>query len=576
MSCCRIRKIIGQYGAILLAAALSITNACADERILDYHSDITINADGSLTVAETIRVVAEGANIRRGIYRDFPTDYQDRRGNRYRTGFQVIGVRRNGEREAFHTEKRANGVRVYMGSASSTVPHGEHEYSLLYRTTRQLGFFDEFDELYWNVTGNGWMFPIDRASATVELPAPLGRSDLRSAMYTGFQGQNGSDAEFRMIDPSHVSFSTTRGLKPREGLTVSLGWPKGMVHEPDMAERIVFFLKDNGAGIVFLFGILLPLSWYLWSWNQYGRDPEKGVIIPRFMPPEGLSAAACRYVRDMGPGSQAFTAAIISLGVKGYLKIGENDDDFVLSRTKRSSGETATKGEQLVLEALLPHQSSSIELDNENYQDFQRARNGLGKALKAEYRGRLFKLNSIFMAPAVIMSIIAVIVALTQHGGPGLWIAFVVLSLFLHGLFLFLLRAPTPAGRQIMDEIEGFEMYLDTAEQDRLDRMRSPELSPEVFEKFLPYAFALGVQNHWCERFAREFPREVADGGHYRLGWYNGEHTGLNGLRHIGDNFSSSFSSAISSASSPPGSSSGSGGGGFSGGGGGGGGGGGW
>ena len=127
-----------------------------------------------------------------------------------------------------------------------------------------------------------------------------------------------------------------------------------------------------------------------------------------------------------------------------------------------------------------------------------------------------------------------------------------------------------------MDEIEGFKMYLDTAEQDRLERMQSPGLTPEVFETFLPFAFALGVENNWCERFARELPEELAKRGGYQPTWYTGSQNRLNALSHLGNDFNNSFSSAISSASSPPGSSSGSGGGGSSGGGGGGGGGGGW
>ena len=127
-----------------------------------------------------------------------------------------------------------------------------------------------------------------------------------------------------------------------------------------------------------------------------------------------------------------------------------------------------------------------------------------------------------------------------------------------------------------MDEIEGFRMYLDTAEKDRLDRMRSPRLTPEVFETFLSYAFALGVENNWCYRFAKELPDELAAGGEYRPAWYVGKRSGLAAISHLGSGFGSHFSAAISSASSPPGSSSGSGGGGSSGGGGGGGGGGGW
>ena len=146
----------------------------------------------------------------------------------------------------------------------------------------------------------------------------------------------------------------------------------------------------------------------------------------------------------------------------------------------------------------------------------------------------------------------------------------------LHGLFIFLMRAPTPAGRRIMDEIEGFGMYLGTAEQDRLDRMQSPAMTPEVFESFLPYAYALGVENKWCNRFAREMPREMRERSGYHPAWYSGRLHGIGALHHLGDNFSSTFSSAIASASAPPGSSSGGAGGGFSGGGGGGGGGGGW
>jgi uncharacterized membrane protein len=200
----------------------------------------------------------------------------------------------------------------------------------------------------------------------------------------------------------------------------------------------------------------------------------------------------------------------------------------------------------------------------------------LHQALKKEHLGRLFNLNSVYLAPAILMSLAAAIIAFFYDGGPPVWVSYLVLTMSLHGLFSYLIRAPTVAGRLIMDEIDGFRMYLDTAEQDRLDRMRSPALTPEVFEAFLPYAYALGVENNWCRRFAREIPEEKRQHSGYHPGWYSGRMQGVHALNHLGDDFGSSFSSAISSASSPPGSSSGSGGGGSSGGGGGGGGGGGW
>ena len=547
----------------------------ADERILNYHADVLIHIDGSVMVTEIIRVRAEGNNIRRGIYRDFPTSYKDRHGNRYRVSFNVLDVQRNNSTEAFHTENRSNGIRVYIGSSNHMLSAGVHEYRLRYHSTRQLGFFDNYDEIYWNVTGNGWIFPIDHASASIELPGSVASEDLRTAFYTGPQGANGKDADFRIASDRKIEFQTTRVLQAHEGLTVAVGFPKGLVQQPTITQQLGYFLSDNGSALALLVGLLAPLGWYLWAWNRFGRDPRKGVIIPRFRPPMGLTPAGCRYVQKMSFDKQAFSAAVVSLGVKGYLEIYEDDDDYTLKHKNPPARGKASKGELAVLEEVFA-KGTEVELDQKNYKVFMKAKSVLNKALKAEHLGRLFNLNMRFALPAIVMTIAAVLIAVQLHGGPAIWIVFAVLTLFMHILFIFLMRAPTPAGRRIMDEIEGFKMYLDTAEQDRLERMKSPQLTPEVFETFLPYAFALGVENNWCNRFTREFPEDVEARGGYHPGWYIGSHSGMSALNHLGDNFNSNFSSAISSASSPPGSSSGSGGGGSSGGGGGGGGGGGW
>jgi uncharacterized membrane protein YgcG len=399
---------------------------------------------------------------------------------------------------------------------------------------------------------------------------------LKLSVYMGKYGSQESSAIAEVINASQVRFETTRPLSPWEGMSIVVEWPKGLVTEPGIGQETRWFLSDNGAALILLLGLLAPFSWYYWAWNKVGRDPQKGVIFPRFKPPEGLSPAACRYVKDMSFNRNAFTAAIISLAVKGQLVIDEDDEEFTLQRVPDAKKAELTRGERAVLEDLLPLPSSSIKMDNENYQDFQSARKALKKELKKEYLGRLFHLNSIYMAPPVLMSIAAAIIAIFLDGGPAVWISYVTLTMALHGGFTYLMRAPTPAGRLVMDEIAGFRMYLDTAEQDRLDRMRSPALTPEVFEAFLPYAYALGVENNWCQRFASELPEEVRQQAGYQPSWYGGQFHGMNALSHLGDDFGSSFSSAISSASSPPGSSSGSGGGGSSGGGGGGGGGGGW
>jgi len=167
---------------LLLTAAVPALSA---ERITRFHSDVDIAADGSMVVEETIAVVAEGDKIRRGIYRDFPTRYRDRYGNRRVVDFDVLGVLRDGADEPWHTRGRANGVRVYIGDADRLLPPGRYTYRIRYRTDWQLGFFERADELYWNVTGNGWEFPIERASAQVTLPQPVDAQTLRMEAYTG-------------------------------------------------------------------------------------------------------------------------------------------------------------------------------------------------------------------------------------------------------------------------------------------------------------------------------------------------------------------------------------------------------
>ena len=135
---------------ILLFALVCASALQADERILDYRSEIRVQPDGALHITETLRVRAEGREIRRGIYRDFPTRYRDRNGNRVVVDFTPVSVRRNGGSEPWHATDRANGVRVYAGSADRLLEPGVHEYELVYLTNRQLGYFERHDELYFN------------------------------------------------------------------------------------------------------------------------------------------------------------------------------------------------------------------------------------------------------------------------------------------------------------------------------------------------------------------------------------------------------------------------------------------
>ena len=178
--------------AVLLSLAAAPTAAGAEERITRFASDVQVRQDASLDVAETIDVRAEGDRIRRGIFRDFPTRYRGRHGSQIRVGFTLGAVTRDGYPEPAAIEAIANGVRIRIGDADKIVEPGDHRYVIRYRTTRQVGRFADYDELYWNVTGNGWVFPIDVAEARIRLPAAV-KFGQRAA-YTGPQGSTAGDA----------------------------------------------------------------------------------------------------------------------------------------------------------------------------------------------------------------------------------------------------------------------------------------------------------------------------------------------------------------------------------------------
>ena len=194
---------------VLFWLALFVPLACsamADERILDYQSDIEVFADGSMQVTETIRVRAEQKEIKRGIYRDFPADYKDRFGNRYRVDFEVLEAKRDGHQESWHSKAQGNGVRVYLGDKNIYLDKGDYTYAITYRTNRQLGFFDDHDELYWNVTGNHWSFPIEAVSARVTLPEGLRAEQLEAEAYTGPLGAKGQDYSASVDYDASVGF----------------------------------------------------------------------------------------------------------------------------------------------------------------------------------------------------------------------------------------------------------------------------------------------------------------------------------------------------------------------------------
>lgn len=565
--------------ALLLLAALSTVRA--DERVLDYAVGIDIRADGSLDVTEHITVNAEGNQIRRGIYRDFPTRYTDRYGNRVTVDLQVLGVERDGRPEPWFTERRNNGIRINTGNDDYLPTPAEHTFTLRYRTTRQLGFFADHDELYWNAIGTGWIFPIEHASVEARLPVKLPVAQMSSEGYTGPQGAKGTQYQTHLPADGIARWRLTAPLAPHEGFTIVLTFPKGMIAEPTRAQRFVWLLKDNRGVLIALAGLILLLVFCAYEWRRVGRDPRKGIIIARYEPPAGQTPASLRYLRRMRYDTRCFSSAVLALAVCGCLRIAREKrlfkDEWQL-QPNASSPVPADASQSALMERLFKGRAEPLVLKNTNAATVAAAMSGHNRILDKAMQPRYFKRNGWSLAKAVALTVAAFALALLVAQGTGLIAIIAVGVLAVATLFLFgtLVRAPTQEGRKLLDEIEGLKLYLSVAERDELARVGGPGAPPPLderrYETLLPYAVALEVEDAWTEKFTAAVGAAAAAVAANNMSWYNGGK--VSDLGSLSRAVGSGLSSQIASSSSAPGSSSGSGGGGSSGGGGGGGGGG--
>ena len=616
----------------LLALVVLSSAVQAEERIEQFTSDARVNVDGSVDVIETISVNAEGRQIRRGIFRDFPTTYTDRNGLRVVVGFEVVSVKRDRQVEPYAIEGLSNGKRIRIGSAEVFLDPGIHVYEIQYRTTRQLGFFANYDEFYWNVTGNGWTFPIQATTAVVRLPP--GAKILQHAAYTGYQGEDGHDFKVFTATGNEYRAVATRNLAPGEGMTVAVAWQKGIVAAPSAAEKYSWFLHDN-AGFLGLAATLLGVAlFFYFAWVKVGRDPPSGVVVPLFRPPPALGPAGSRFIWKQRYDQKAFAAALVGLAVKGRAKIADSDGDFAITRLA-GPGTALTSAESALFDAM---PSGTTELENSNHVAIGMMKRALENALKREFEGSAFVRNIGWFWAGAALSIAGLVVSALllpesdrsagffAAGWSGIWwgviltiawssikgvinsqgvlakigsaasllflipfgIAGVAVPIFaifsdalspgivmlvssaiglgiLNILFYNLLSAPTVSGRQVLDQLEGFRMYMKTAEEERLKILNPPEKTPELFERYLPYALALDCENEWNAKFTAVLAA-AALAGAAAPGWYSGNNWNAGHMGGFTESLGSSLASSAASASQAPGSSSGSGGG-FSGGG---------
>jgi len=622
------------------------------ERIISFRSDIHIAENADVTVTETIKVFANGNEIKRGIFRALPT-VRNINGRKESVFYKVVAIERNGVKESYHAKKEGGIFTIYIGNKDEQLASGFYTYKIVYQTQDQIGKFKGYDEFYWNVNGTDWSFPVESIQAIIHLPKNA--DIIQNSCYTGVEGSKDQNCTSKKISSTQIEFNA-KNLDQHENLTIAVGFKAGVLKEPSGFSK---WINRNWPSLSLVIVGFYLLFFYYKNWKKYGRDPEKPVVIPQFNAPNNLSPASLGYIDKGEFDANLVTANLVDLAVKGFVDIDEVKDikktflSKMFTLKKLGSENNSLQSDQKrLLKKLFGKEkevsvngtyNSKIKKAVDDFEEFISEENKIFvekvSNKKIVYKALKIILITFFLAlvisslitwsfqtlligsvMTVFASLFAAVLVLTWQEGnkviffvvlmfsmtfivPMFFMAFadsdditafesncfkfLIFGIISILIFRYLINKPSEEKVKMESEIDGFKMYLSATEENQLQFHNPPEMTSDVYEKFLPYAIVFGVEGIWGKRFRDKLQETIDSAQPYENVQYNfgynfaGAFTStLNETTVVpvssGSSSSSSSSSGSSSSYSGGSSSSGSSGGGSSGGGGGGGGGGGW
>jgi uncharacterized membrane protein YgcG len=475
-------------------------------RVADFQDTIGINHEGTAVVTEHITLVFIGEF--HGIHRTIPVEYPGPHGTNYTLFLNVAGVTGDGGQKLKYESSTAHGFRdlkIYIPNAVDAT----RTVDITYSVRNGVRYFDDHDEFYWNVTGNDWPVPIDHASAFVSFPSAAAGS-LRAQAFTGVYGSKEREAT-SSIEGANVSFETNNPLPMRGGLTIDIYLPKGILAQPSALTKFFWFVGSSP--IVFLpfvtFGVMFTMWWYK------GRDPDPGrSVAPMYEPPPGFTPAEAGTLIDDTIHPRDITSTLVDLAVRGFVKIEETDDKGLVFHHKDYIFHLLKPREQW--SGLAPHENVMLEnmfagndiirlssLKNRFYTALPAIRTDIKSSLKSKgmYLLDPDSANAYSIGGAILSAAPFAIVQFTGYkdifSSVGLLMGCGLISAAIWWLFARQMSAKTVEGGRTRIAILGFQEFMDRVDADRIKRM-----PPDTFEKFLPFAMALGVEHHWAQAFA--------------------------------------------------------------------------
>jgi len=500
--------------AIIILASFSITGIVfAQEKINLFQADIIINSDASIDITETINYDFED-NPRHGIIRTIPFKYKERGGN-FNLRISDLKIRdQNGNDYQFDKSDWGSDLILKIGDPDTYLT-GEHSFVISYNIRRAINYFNEYDEFYWNVNGFETEVPTLKTVANIYLPyqGPKLKTDC-------FQGVGYSEEECDSIDISSkgnqsiISFSQSN-LDYYENLSILVGFPKGIVYQPKWHEIAWETALDNL--IVLLPIITFIIIYYLWYTK--GKDPEgRGTVIAQFDAPDNLSPSQVGTLYDQIAHRKDISAEIINLAIRGYLKIKREEKgkvfkstDYTLIKLKEAQG--LNKIQIKLFNSLFEGEKKEVKLSdlkNKFYADFEII---VGKLYQSLISKKYF-LKSPKKVKGTYLGIGFAIGFLSFFTAPFFGIIGLICTI-LSGLiviaFSFFMPKRTKEGSIAYEHILGLKEYLTVAEKERIKFHNAPEKNPQEFERMLPYAMVLGVENQWAKQFKNIYQEQQPD-----------------------------------------------------------------
>jgi uncharacterized membrane protein len=494
----------------LLALLAALPAAARQYSIQDFSEQVTINADGTVEVTEIIEFRFIGSY--QGVYRTIPVEYSTPQGLNYSLLLEPLSVTDDDGHSLKYEQTRQGRYikfKIYVPNAENNT----RTVMIRYRLLDAIWFYEDHDELYWNVTGDQWDVPIESSSAHIELPP--GTTGLRAIAYTGVFGSRAQDARVQ-IDANTVEIQANRRLGFHEGLTAVIGWDKGFVHQPGAAARVMLFLRSN-------WPLFLPIATFFlmfWLWWTRGRDPERDSVTVQYEPPDKLTPGECGTLVDNEAAMRDITATLVDLAVKGYLTIEQKDESHLLGLTHSkqyvfhmkqppAQWSSARPHELQMLAALFDNGArrdvSLSDLQNNFYTQLPGIRDAIFDALMGDgyYLHRPDTVRQGYIGAGLIIGILIAFFGGNLGAATGVArFTWILAGIFTGGvicIFGWFMPARTITGARTLAKVLGFEDFLGRVESDRIERL---EKTPELFEKFLPYAMALHVEKKWVQAFS--------------------------------------------------------------------------